>query len=410
MGGDVHTLATQMSTHAIRSLKTVYFSYFLGHSGVVAFLSLYLAGLDLSGRQIGLLLAVGPAVGLLVQPVWSLVADTKAGARGALLCALAGAAVLSLLLPLGKSYAALLPFIVGWALFFNGIDPLLNALALESLGEQADAFGRIRLYGSFGNAGSQLLIGGLTQFVHAAAMFFWQALFLLVALVKVVAVNPAGIERERKGSRHGAIARLLRNRALLLFLPAALSLQTSQVMGWSYFALYVEANGGRALEAGVGLWIAVISAFPFFFLAERFLRRFGPRRLLVMSAGAYALRWGLLSMTSSIGAMYAIQTLNGCCYGLYYVAAVALVHKESPAPLKATGQGLLSAVHISLATICGGFFGGLLVDWGNVAWIYRAGAGLALASLPPLIGLALSEARSVPGSPHDAAISSRVSR
>jgi len=69
------------------------------------------------------------------------------------------------------------------------------------------------------------------------------------------------------------------------------------------------------------------------------------------------------------------------------------VHKESPAPLKATGQGLLSAVHISLATICGGLLGGLLLDWSDVFWLYRAAAGLALASMPLLIALALAESR-----------------
>lgn len=386
-------VATRNNTRADRFLKAVYFAYFLGHSGVVAFMSLHLAGLGLTGREIGLLLAVGPVVGIIVQPAWSFLADAKGGVRGALLGALTGAALLSLLIPLGKSYGALLLLLMGWAFFFNGIDPLLNSLALESLGREADGFGRLRLFGSFGNAGSQLLIGVLTQIVHSAAMFLWQALFLLVALANVLAITQGGSGRERALGRRGLVVMLLGSRALLLFLPAALLLQTSQVMGWSYFALYMRAQGAGAVEAGVGLWIAVLSAFPFFHFAQPLLSRFGPHRLLLVSASAYALRWGLLSATGSVGAIYVIQTLNGCCYALYYVAAVALVHKESPAPLKATGQGLLSAVHISLATICGGLLGGLLLDWSDVFWLYRGAAGLALASIPLLIALALAESR-----------------
>ena len=231
-------------------------------------------------------------MGIIVQPAWSFLADARGGVRGALLGALTGAALLSLLIPLGKSYGALLLLLMGWAFFFNGIDPLLNSLALESLGHEADAFGRLRLFGSFGNAGFQLLIGCADADRSQAAMFLWQALFLLVALANVLAITQGGSGRERALGRRGLVVMLLGSRALLLFLPAALLLQTSQVMGWSYFALYMKAQGAGAVEAGVGLWIAVLSAFPFFFSPSRLLSRFGPHRLLLVSAAAYALSLG----------------------------------------------------------------------------------------------------------------------
>lgn len=369
----------------IRTLKFSYFTYYLGHSGVAAFLSLYLAGLGLSGREIGVLLAAGPVVGLLVQPAWSLLADRRAGYRGALAMALAGAVAASVLLPQAQAYASLVPAIVAWALFFNGIDPLLNSMALGLLDRRADAFGRIRLYGSFGNAASQAAVGWLTQAVHGAAMFYWQAAFLLLSLLGVFAIRaerPAS--RGRPGALSVAVRELWRDGTLPVFLVAALLLQTSQVMGWSYFALYVEVRGGSPLQAGAGLWLAVCSAFPFFYWGETLLGRFGPGRLLVVSALAYALRWGMLSLVHPIAAIFAVQLLNGLCYGLYTVSAVAFVHRVTPEALKATGQGLLSAVHISLATICGGLLGGFLVDWGGVEWVYRAGAALAAASLIPL--------------------------
>ena len=395
----------------IRSLKFVYVNYYLGHSGVVAFLSLYLAGLGLSGREIGILLAAGPIVGLLVQPAWSLLADRQSGVGGALVMALAGAVVVSLFLPLGQTYGPLLLLIIAWAFFFNGIDPLLNSLALDHLGRRPDAFGRIRLYGSFGNAASQVAIGWLTQIVHVAAMFYWQALFLLLSLLAISRVEGRrGAKREKHGSLNEAFKELRGNRAFLSFLLAAFLLQTSQIMSWTFFALYAKANGAGPLQAGVGLWLAVVSAFPFFYFGERLLGRFGPYRLLVASALAYALRWGMLSILGDIMAIYAVQLMNGLCYGLYYISAVAFVHRETPAPLKATGQGLLSAVHISLATIGGGMLGGFLIDWGGVSWIYRVAAGLALVSLAPLIWLASARARAPRSGAQPVAISSRAAR
>lgn len=374
---------------AVRSLKAVYFNYYLGHSGVIAFLSLYLSGLGLSGHEIGVLLAVGPAVGLAVQPLWSLLADGRVGLQRALTVALVGAAAISLLLPLTGSFAALFALIFVWALFFNGIDPLLNATALEALAGRADGFGRIRLYGSFGNAASQLAVGALGQAVHAAAMFFWQAGWFLASLPLVARarIQNAGGQRPRVVTLKGLRA-LGANRALALFLFAAFLSQTSQVMGWSYFAVYTRSHGASAFEAGAGLWIAVVSAFPFFYFGEWLLRGFGPRRLLVASSLAYTLRWGLLSLIGSVPAVYLIQLLNGVCYGLYSISAVALVHRETPEGLKATGQGLLSAVHISLATIGGGLLGGALMEAFGVVWIYRVAALLALLSLAPLTALA----------------------
>ena len=369
----------------IRSLKFSYFTYFLGHSGVMSFLSLYLAGLGLSGREIGALLATGPIVGLLVQPAWSLLADRRGGVRGALVLALSGAVAASALLPLGKNYTALVLLIVSWAFFFNAIDPLLNSLTLGFLDRRADAFGRVRLYGSFGNAASQAAVGWLAQVVHGAAMFYWQSLFLLLSLWGVlrVKIDHSGGQK-RVPALSSAFRKLWGNKVLFVFLLTALLLQTSQVMGWSYFALYAQAKGASPLQAGAGLWIAVVSAFPFFYWGEALLGRFGPYRLLAASALAYTVRWGMLSLVQPIAAIYAVQLLNGFCYGLYVVSAVAVVHRETPGGLKATGQGLLSAVHISLATISGGLLGGFLVDWGGVTWIYRVGAGLAITSFLPL--------------------------
>ena len=372
----------------VRRLKVVYFNYYLGHSGVAAFLSLYLSGLGLKGYEVGALLAVGPVVGLFVQPLWSVLADKRIGLKGALVAALLGAAAASLLLPFGRTFAALLGLIFAWAFFFNGIDPLINALTLEALGSRAGAYGRVRLYGSFGNAASQLAVGALGQAVHAAAMFLWQAAWL-VASVPLIARSKA-LNAVPKAAGFGAtwdLRALASNRALLIFLLAAFLSQTSQVMGWSYFPVYARAYGAGALGAGAGLWIAVVSAFPFFYFGERLLQRFGPRRLLIVSSSAYALRWGLLSVAGGGPAVYAIQLLNGVCYGLYYVAAVAFVHRETPAGLKATGQGLLSAVHVSLATICGGLLGGALLETLGVVWIYRVAAVMALLSLVPITSL-----------------------
>jgi len=375
-----------------RRLKAAYFNYYLGHAGVAAFLSWYFSGLGLSGRQIGVLLAVGPVIGLLVQPLWSLLADGRTGVRGALVAALAGAGAASWLLPLGQSFPALFALVVGWAVFFNGIDPLLNSLALHTLGSRAEAFGRIRLYGSYGNAVSQLAVGALVHAAPAAAMFGWQGAWLFLSLALIARAGP---RRETAGAGPGSGGRLSWNRLrqlwtrrpLWIFLVAALLSQTSQVMGWSYFAVYARSAGAGSVEAGAGLWIAVVSAFPFFLLGERLLRRFGPRRLLVASSAAYALRWGLLSITPPMPAVFAIQLLNGLGYGLYYVSAVALVYRETPAGFKATGQGVLSAVHVSLATICGGLLGGVLLEALGVAWVYRAAAVLALLSLIPVLAM-----------------------
>ncbi len=66
---------------------------------------------------------------------------------------------------------------------------------------------------------------------------------------------------------------------------------------------------------------------------------------------------------------------------------MALVYRETPAGFKATGQGVLSAVHVSLATICGGLLGGVLLEALGVAWVYRAAVVLALLSLIPVLAM-----------------------
>ena len=147
--------------------------------------------------------------------------------------------------------------------------------------------------------------------------------------------------------------------------------------------------------------------FPFSTWAKLFWAASAPAGSSSPARSAYALRWGMLSAFRQVPAIYAVQLLNGFCYGLYYIAAVAFVHRETPAPLKTTGQGLLSAVHISLATICGGMLGGLLIDWGDVTWIYRVAAGLAMLSLIPLVRLVSAHAPAAQSGQQTVAISSK---
>ena len=389
-------------------IKFVYVNYYLGHSGVVAFLSLYLAGLGLSGREIGALIAAGPLAGLLVHPAWSLLADRKGGIRGALLAALSGAVVASLLLPLGQTYGSLILLITVWALFFNGIDPLLNSLALNLLGKRPDGFGRIRLYGSFGNAASQVAIGWLTQIVHAAAMFYWQAFCLFLSFLGIFAIRverPA--TREKQGSLYDSVPESRGQPRVPLVPPLGLSPADVPDHGLVLLRPLCRGRRGESPPSRSGPMDRGRIGLSLFLLGRSSSGPLRPPPAPRRQPRWPTLRWGMLSAFRQVPAIYAVQLLNGFCYGLYYIAAVAFVHRETPAPLKTTGQGLLSAVHISLATICGGMLGGLLIDWGDVTWIYRVAAGLAMLSLIPLVRLVSAHAPAAQSGQQTVAISSK---
>ena len=148
--------------------------------------------------------------------------------------------------------------------------------------------------------------------------------------------------------------------------------------------MLVRDLGLPAQLTGAGMGLGVLAEVGALLAYPSLARRYSLRTLLAIGFGASAVRWLLLSRAQSPFALVSLQLLHAATFGLWWGAAVQAMGELVPAPLRATGQALFSA---------------LVFGIGNSAGYALAGAGydhfhsvsplFAIAGLVEVAGLAL---------------------
>jgi PPP family 3-phenylpropionic acid transporter len=390
---------SRLSTSTVLAL---FWFLYTGALGIFfPYFSLYLReNAGLTPSQVGMVLAVGPLVGLVAQPLWGQLAD-RSGDRSRVLAALTfGTAVGFLALGGARGFAALVAASVLTAFFATSMIPMTVSVTLAQLRDAGRAaFGIARAWGT---VGFLLLVVafpmGLDRLASDAPappegapsqpdlgwMFPASAAFAVAAALVSLLLprGGAGARRAERGDarallRHGPMLRLLvLSFGTYFFLQGPIHL----------FPLLVRELGGD-IHTLSRLWILMLALeIPLVALSGATLARLGPRGLLAMALVASGLRWTVSAWTGDFRLFAALQLLHGPVVAgllggpLYVEAAV-------PARLGSTGQALLAAVGVGLGGILSQLASGVLLEHGGARALYLAsGLGaLVLAALLPAL-------------------------
>jgi MFS transporter, PPP family, 3-phenylpropionic acid transporter len=350
-------------------------------------------GLDLAA--IGLMTALGAAVGLLAAPVWGALADRYAGSSIVIpIAALtAGAGAIGLAVVDGVGAMAVALAVMAGA--FAGIAPTLDARALETVGSDRNRYGRLRAWGSASFIVVVVITGALIQRVGPPIVFG-----LYVAMLLVLAVVSLPLRGDRSGPRLprlNAIGVVLRHRPVARFLPAVLLVwSSSMAINW-YFSIHLLELGapgelvGSAWAIGALVEIPIMAAYPWLGA------RVGGERLIVIGALAFALRALMLILVSDPLLAASTMMLHGIGFALVLVGGVTFVSRHAPEATAATAQGILSATVFSLALIIGPSIGSWVADQFGISALF----GMALAGSVVGIPLLWLATHGLPAEPED---------
>ena len=98
------------------------------------------------------------------------------------------------------------------------------------------------------------------------------------------------------------------------------------------------------------------------FFGDQLIQRLKPSGLLMLSMAVTAARFLLFAASQTPGSVLAIQLLNGLTIPAMWVAAVSYADETAPATMRATAQGLCSAMVLGFGTAAGGLIGGPLLE------------------------------------------------
>ena len=134
-----------------------YFISFCPMAGLIVYMNLYLKRAGLNDSQLGTTAAITALITILSPPFWGILADSVKDMRRLLVVLFLSAGVTYPVLLFTNNYYALLGIIILSSFFYLPTAPLNDALTLNHIARHGGDYGRIRLWGSIGVAGSMLL-------------------------------------------------------------------------------------------------------------------------------------------------------------------------------------------------------------------------------------------------------------
>lgn len=336
-------------------LSAFYLFYFATVGVFVPFWGLYLEHLHFSPAEIGELSALLVIGKLLAPYIWGWVADHS----GERMRVIRSAALASCLVFIGAFFTrdywplAVVMFIYGF--FWSAPLPQFEAVTLNHLGDKAQDYTRIRVWGSIGFIVTVIVLGFVLDKIGLDQLP-WIALLLTVGIWLTTLTVPCDQALVRHSAR-GSIMKVIRTPTVLAMLVAFFLMQVAHGTYYSFFSLYLEAFDYSRTVIGQ-LWaLGVIAEVGLFLIMLRLLNRFTLRHLLLFSLACATFRWWLIAeCPSSLPIMLFSQCLHAATFGIHHAVAIQLIHQYFHGNHQGRGQALYS----SLSYGAGGALGALI--------------------------------------------------
>lgn len=366
-------------------------AYWMLYCSVFIFATVFLLEKGFKDGEIGIILAAGNILGVLLQPYFASLADRSKRLslqRLIRILSLGGILLLILLLMLPHArFGIALLFLMANAIV-QILQPLINSVSIyyTNRGIPID-FGIARGIGSVSFAAASFALGLLVKRFHAPAILISGAVFLAAILLTspllpvlkeapAVGKTPTLIEEEEEALR--APAFLLRYKGFLFLLLGITLLFTSHTILNNYLIQIVRPLGGSPEDLGNALSLAALMELPAMFLFSKIVKRFGSSSLLRFSAIVFTVKFALVTFAGSLFLIYASQILQGGAFAVCTPASIYYVNRLMREEDKFKGQAVLVGTN-TLGGVFGSLAGGALLEAFQVKTTLFFGLAVSLA-------------------------------
>lgn len=374
---------------------TIAATYFfaLGAAFAWTYLPRYFTTIGWSTTAVGLLLGFATLVRVTAMPTWARIAERVGSTRRVVRAVTTTGAVLLWLLPLVDATWAV--FLLVAAIFgtTNAMMPLIDALTVRQLG--STRFGRARAAGSVGfgvTAAAVAWVGADQPHEVVAGWAPWLAAALATCSAVATWLYPANEVATATPSLKDAW-RIVRRPALLWCLPIWMVHWASQAPYNMFLVFLAELREMPGWAPGAAVAVGVTAEAVVLGTGRGFVDRVGAERAIVISGAATVLRWLGCATTTSPLLLVALQLLHGLTFGLFLLAAMAILDREVPTEVRNSGQALFYVVVFGLGSAIGDAASGWIEDTYDAATAF----GVAAAATGLATVVALYVATSVVG-------------
>lgn len=373
-------------------------SYWPAYCASCSFATVFLLSRNFNNSQIGMVLALGNVVSVLLQPAIASYADTTTKITLRKLTALLAlvAAIMAVLIFFLPSQILILSFffIIELALLFT-LQPLTNSLGMQMINQGIPLnFGLARGIGSISFAAFSYIIGFFIDRFGADATIVIAFIMLLVFIFftstfsaeKYLNQSP-DIEQKQKaeettlGQPLGMIAFVIRYKRFIVLLLAVAVTFCSHMMINNYFIQIIENVNGNTKNMGTAIAIAAAVELPAMALFSYIVRKIRCSTILKLSFFFFVIKALLTLLAPNVWMIYIAQLLQFASYAFYIPASIYYVNVLIDKNDMVKGQAFMTGA-VSLAGVVGSLLGGALLDGSGVRTMLIAGV---LASILGLV-------------------------
>ena len=347
-------------------------SYWASFCVIYAFATVFLLSRGFESSMIGVIIAAGNILGVVLQPMVASIADRSKKISLHKLTAMLSIIMILLLVLLYFVPNGLLAVAVLFLLtdtFLQVIQPLINSVSVYYVNQGVSVdFGSARGIGSLSYAAASYILGIVVEKFGTRSILMAGILVALVLLVTILsmpvlsssAASRLG-EKEPEQNDAGLIVFAGRYKNFMLTLAGITLLFTFHNMNNAYLIKVIENVGGTSADMGRMLSIAAVTELPVMFLFSRISKHFKSSTLLMVSSAFFAIRAAGFMLAGNVMTMYLAAMLQIGSFALYIPSSVYYVNETMLDQDKFKGQAVMTATN-TLGGVFGSLFGGFLID------------------------------------------------
>jgi PPP family 3-phenylpropionic acid transporter len=332
---------------------------YMGNAVYSTFIPVYLNNIGFNSTSIGTLLAVGPMVAVIAQPVWGLVTDRSTFKNNVLKLIIIGSGISVVFYRISNSFYYLIFIITVFTFFQASIFPLSDTVTLEYIDKTEWKFGNIRLAGTIGHAIMSVVAGYMAR--KNINIIFPLYFILSIAAYMSVSGLPKVKGHQSKGNKI-SIAKLWHVKGLVVLMLFNAAFVATLNFYYSFFPIFYQEIGGSSSLLGWAMLISSMSEVPFLLTADRIINKLGIKATLTFSTLILSIRWMLMYFVHNKYIVLVISALLGFNYIVFAYCLAIYINKKVPKELKASGQTINNLVGALFGRIVGSIFGGYLSD------------------------------------------------
>ena len=347
-------------------------SYWASFCVIYAFATVFLLSRGFESSMIGVIIAAGNILGVVLQPMVASIADRSEKISLHKLTAMLSVIMILLLVLLYFVPNGLLAVAVLFLLtdtFLQVIQPLINSVSVYYVNQGVSVdFGAARGIGSLSYAAASYILGIVVEKFGTRSILMAGILVALVLLVTVLSMpvlssSAASRPKEKEPEQNdaGLIVFAGRYKNFMLTLAGITLLFTFHNMNNAYLIKVIENVGGTSADMGRMLSIAAVTELPVMFLFSRISKHFKSSTLLMVSSAFFAIRAAGFMLAGNVMTMYLAAMLQIGSFALYIPSSVYYVNETMLDQDKFKGQAVMTATN-TLGGVFGSLFGGFLID------------------------------------------------